>query len=65
MESKRSETFLAQAQRCKAVARLMSTSDGKREFEKLAGNWLRLAEIAKREESQIMSRSRKVADART
>jgi hypothetical protein len=51
MNWKRSEAFRAQADRCSEIARLMSTSEGKREFEKLARGWARMAENAEKEES--------------
>jgi len=44
------EAYRAQARHCQEVARIMSTAEGKREFEKLAHGWLTMAERAEAEE---------------
>jgi len=50
MQWKRSEEFRAQARHCDEIARMMSTPEGRNEFDKLARGWLQMAERAEQEE---------------
>ena len=55
MQWKRSDEYRNQAQRCSQIARMMSTRDSKRVFEKLANAWTAMATRAEASEQQAIS----------
>jgi hypothetical protein len=55
--SKRSDGYRKSARECELIARLMSSNEGKREFEKLARGWNRMAEHADRDDKRGKTRA--------
>jgi hypothetical protein len=49
---RKSEEYKARAKECAEIARMMSSADGKREFEKLARGWGRMAERAEKDDGE-------------